>query len=226
LTSLTLYLKNSMTTIRNKFAILLILLWAATGCIKEIGSEEEYYKWISDPEHELVRTKKAGEVEISVRYLSPRFLAYKEWKGLDNKTDIKLDSLVDSYANSLTFLMSISNRAQEDKKADIMYEGLESFEGYNSRVHEMNFNFQNYLLLQQGQSKVEPSICVMENSYGLSKVKKIYIVFPAKHEDKELLHKQELDIVYVDEIFNTGINHFLFSSSAINKANQIKFRHN
>jgi hypothetical protein len=202
-----------------------ILLWVvvilmAAACKPRIRSEAEFYRWINDPENGLVQSKKANDLSITVKYLPAAFLAYKEWRNIPGAGNKQMDSLLNYYQRSRTFLMTIKPCATQPDAAartsgDVIYKGIGNYQEYQQRVMQLNFNLGEFLELHAGKQVFKPTLSTMENTYGVTEQRNFYLVFSDADEKTTLLAETELDLTFQDEIFNTGISHFIFQKDKI-----------
>jgi len=87
---------------------------------------------------------------------------------------------------------------------------------YNERVYQLNFNLKEYLTLVAGGKRFHPVLTKLENIYGLDKRRKAMVVFSPERDSAELKNHEEYDIIFNDEIFDTGLNHFVFAGNDLN----------
>lgn len=185
------------------------------SCGKETYTPGEYLKFVNDPSSGYVRERKVDDKTIRVKYLSPEYLVLQELKDTPTAAPQVKDSLTRLYSGSRTFFLTIGMEEQGGK--DIMMGNVSSYDEYVELSREMNFNLENYLRLKTETREYVPAIVSLENTYGLQKHRGVYIVFTAESSGADLLSSEELDLVFNDEIFNTGINHFSFSKKEIDR---------
>ncbi len=191
------------------FCLLLACLWLMTGCQKVFRQEKEFYAYANDASHGLLKTRQVADVTFTLKYLPAGLLYLKQRKDADAPPK---DSLQKELSQQQHFVLTIQ---PTDDKNDIMYRDLANYQEYKERAVEMNFRMDSYLAMQIGGTDVPPLLCTLENTYSVRNGRSLYMVFPAPPEGKPV------DIVFTDEIFNTGIHHFVFDSKDIATANQI-----
>ena len=206
----------------------LLLLVVALSCknhVVQVHNIEDYLSWINDVENGLVKTKYVNGLKITLKYLSPDYLAYKDRNSGSEYTPEAIDSLVNYYSKSITFMMNIKPDDREKTGTDIMYREIKNYKEYAERTLAMNFDMENYVSLKTGHQEYKPVLSAMENIYGLTTSRNILFVFaPTEEEQKDDFYQsQELDFVYEDELFDLGINHFVFSRNDIKKTLQLNF---
>jgi hypothetical protein len=202
---------------------LLLLPFLFCSCQQKIEDEHEYLLWINDPGHGLVKRREVGDLIVQAKYLPSDLLA---WKELNHQkiSDKEKDSLSRFYDQSLTFLLSVSPDSSKGATDDILYRGVSNQKDFKRRVNELNFGIEGMIKLLIAGKEYYPVLAVMENTYGTSSSKNFYIVFSS--DDKKKIGKawEEADLVFSDEIFETGINHFIFKREAIENIPVFNFR--
>ena len=208
------------------FYILLFILFSLQSCRHTlISNEQEYLNWLRNEKNNLIKTKYINNLKISARFLPAEYLVYKEIKG-DLKKENRnheIDSLLNIYSQSLTFIITISPDDREGEQFDIMYFNIENKEDYYERAHKLNFNISEYISLTTRKSEYAPVLHTLENTYGLSNSRNIYIVFSETADNGDLFSSKTLDLVFNDLIFETGISHFIFKKFDLTKIPKIDF---
>lgn len=200
------------------------------SCQQKIKSQQALYQWINDADNGLVKQKDLDGITLTMKYLPPELLVSKELQSLKagpKKNDLKktVDSLMQGYQNSRTFILNLSPNGQ-GKKAfvqDILYKGADSYAAYKRRAMEMNFNMANYLVLKADGKEMKPVLANMENTYSLTKGRNIYLVFADEKDQNACLNAQKLDITFTDKLFDTGIHHFVFQKENLDKLPQVAY---
>lgn len=204
---------------RKHFLYIMVKLLAllACGCSgRETSDPAAYNRWISDPSHGLVQTRYIHGVKLTLKYLPPEYLAYSDLKrnSLQPAKGIG-DSLRDYYSKSVSFMLTLGpddrKKSEGPVNNDIMFLDVTRFEEYKDRSFQMNFDMADYVSLKCGAKEVKPVLTNMENVYGLSPERNIHLVFPADRSARE-----DLEVVFNDELFNTGINHFVITRKQLN----------
>ena len=154
----------------------LILVFMISGCSKNINSEQEYLQYISNPKHNLTKTRYINGFRLSVKYMPPEILAYNE---LQNKVYIKSfqDSIIGIYENSRTFILTIAPDDRKNESNDIMFYNVMNTLDFKERVQTMNFNINEYISLNTEKNTFYPALHLFENTYGLSKHRNLNVVF-------------------------------------------------
>ncbi len=183
----------------------------------------EYCAWVVNTENGLVKTKSISGIHLSVKYLPPEYLAYQELKDEENVTASDKERTLGLYKNNETFLLTIAPDEQERLGADIMQTGIRNYQEFSERASKMNFGMNEYVILITGDREFKPVLSNMENVYGLSNHRNISFVFAPEDENTIFKNTEKLDFVFNDEIFHTGISHFVFHRNSIEKIPRLSY---
>lgn len=194
------------------------LLLFLCSCQTTFYSEKEFFEWLNNPNSGLIKTRKVDGLNITMKYLPAKYLVLKEMNGVFNAK--KADSLEKKYANGLTFLLTFS--PIDDNTGDVMYKDLQEFEEYASRLKNLQFDIGKYIFIRSTNKEFRPILSTLENTFGVTKHRNIYIVFGGDDKN-DILKSKEIDIVLEDDIFVTGIHHFVFDSWRINESPNLSF---
>lgn len=204
----------------------LFFIFCFVQCSNNPGNKTEYIKWLNTEENNLVKTKYINGLEISVKYMPPEYLAYLETKNQSSCNEKCRDSILATYKDAMTFLMSIGPDERKEINNDIMFKNIGNYEEYKERVMTMNFEMDEFITLFAGNKEYKPILTNMENTYGLTKHRNIILVFADDEKMKTengLKESGEFDLVYEDELFELGINHFVFNKKDINNIPSFTF---
>lgn len=209
---------------------LFFLLFSASmflGCSRmTIESDHEMLRWINNEENGFTQSKYANGLKLTVKYLPMEYLVLKELKSSKTYSRKTVDSLIGRYKNSKAFVFTISPDEREESGSDVMYKNVQSLSEFKQRVWDMNFNINQFVKLKSDKSEFEPVLSTMENIYGLGKQRSVYFVFSDNEKSKGLHEATDLDFVYTDEIYNTGISHFIFKKDDLDKLPKVNFLKN
>lgn len=186
------------------------------------SGEEEISSFINDEKNGYHKRRELGDKIVHVKYIPNEFLAYRELKNLNQLESSRLDSLINAYDNSLTFLLSVGPKDNEG--VDIQYDGVEDMQAFKDKTLDMNFNMEEYIVLKTDLLELEPTLVSMDNIYGMKKSRDFMVVFtPANQQQSEELKKaKEIDLVLDGALFDLGISHYVFNTAEINKKLNIK----
>lgn len=109
--------------------------------------------------------------------------------------------------------MSIKEKAKNPQ--DIVVKNTQGYSDYAVNMHLMNFQMQKFIELYADGKHYQPSIAVMENTYGLKKSRDINIVFSPDKKAEEFKRVEKLKIRYIDILFESGIYEFTFKTEDI-----------
>lgn len=186
----------------------LLALAILPGCASHTVSDVQgYQQWFAEKENPCRTSKRVVDMLISMKYLPPEFLALKDHEAAGGK--LSYDSLYNNYKHSVTFLMSfVSIQGQEGE--DVMYKDLSNYKEYLERNMTLNFDMESRVQLKSDFGSCYPVLSSMENTYGLSKGRDVYLVFSSREESYDLYKQPYWDLIYQDDIYQTGILHFTF----------------
>lgn len=210
----------------NVYGVILITFFigvSLTGCGGRKRSPGEMYKWMNNPQNGLIQTSTSGYINYRLKYIPPEILAYRE--SLYSNPNNTYDSLCHEYNNALTFLLKISITLPDGETVDPAL-GLSSNYGeYSNIINEMSFNMREYIWLLTGDDLIYPDLAHFESTVEVQNEKTFYIVFSRPEELKELMNKRgNIDFVFNDLFFGTGINHFQFRGKAIKNIPKLKLK--
>ena len=205
-------------------SVLCFALLFACGSSGEVNSEEAYVKWLNNEKNGLIKTKYIGELKLTVKYLPPDYVVYREVKSGSKKySKEEKEKMLAEAKNTRTFILTIGPDERKKGTGDIMFYNVKGEEDYTFRAEALNYNMDKYVYIGTGKISHAPKLHVLENTYGLTTHRDVYLVFADDDEKKDLLKADTLDFVFNDEIFGTGISHFSFSRKDLNNVPAINF---
>ncbi len=182
-----------------RFTAITFLLFVFTECNHSIDNYKEYVQYIGAEENGVNKIKTTSGLKIGVKYLPKDYLVHRELK---QSKELDKDHLYKAYEHSLTFMFTFS--PDEGKAFDVTKVGVSNYDEFAERIENMNFNFSQYITLETEETEIIPELTQMESIYGLENKRNIILVFN-KNEIKD-----DIKIVYKDELFGTGTHKFLF----------------
>ncbi len=189
-----------------------LALFTLSSCQSNlVKNTHEFNQWLSNPENGCKIKKEVNDMIIEVKLLPPSYLALKE---MEQSNGLKFDSLLSVYKNSTTFLMSFKPK-EGHKGDDVMYKNVISYKEYVERALELNFDLESKVVLKSSNREFKPVLSSLENTYGLTKGRQVYIVFTDNVSKEELQNEDSLDFIYTDDEFKLGILHFEFDYNSI-----------
>jgi hypothetical protein len=200
---------------------LLIIALFLVSCGGNIDDEQDYYKWLNNEAHGLIKTRKINGFSITMKYLPADLLVYNQ---CEQASKSKRDSLLARYKNGYTFLFTITDDI-EDTKSDIIFYNVYSEEEFKIRFSNLHFNIGQYIWINYESEQYFPVLSIMENTYNLKQSRSFYLVFSDKDKLDEILKMEKVDIVFNDIFFETGISHFIFKKNDLESVPSIGFWH-
>ncbi|MBA3683615.1 MAG: hypothetical protein H0W73_21000 [Bacteroidetes bacterium] len=203
-------MKRSLNIIFLILSVTVLINCSDKRSISDLG---QLTKYINNADNGLVKEKTIGVITYKLKYLPTEYLVHKQLDAGSNKTII--DSLSKDYKNSITFLFSIG--PSDDKSFDITQYGVTNYGEFANLIEKMCFRANELIYIQDQSGKEhKPAIVQMENINALEKHRNLMVVF--HNED---YFSNDFSFVFNDELFNTGINKFLFKSKDINDVPKI-----
>jgi len=177
-------------------------------------SANEYQLWMNDENSGLIKKKYVNGVEIIVKYLSPEYLAFREISNDQTLTVEDKDSIISQYSNSLNFVLTLGPDDRKSEGQDIMYRDVSDYIEYKSRVKALNFDIEQSVKIRTDSVEFLPVLSAMENIYSLDTKRNIILAFvPDVGNEDSFFNSDKLGFVYDDQLFNLGVNHFVFKRS-------------
>lgn len=212
-------LKIKIGKIRNTrvFILLFAIAIIHSGCDNTLNSKQELLQWMSDADHGLVKSKSVNGLKLTAKYLPPEYLTLKELNFSEVEKS-QYDSIFDHYSSLRTFLLTIGPDGKES--SNVMFHNLISTNDYKQRVERLNFDIASFISVKTSEGEHTPVLFTLENTYELASHKSIYLVFSGE-DDSGLLTASKLDLKFTDELFGTGISHFVFDKNKIDAIPEI-----
>lgn len=200
-----------------KTIVRLFLIACLFACsAKKPGTAEEYFHYLDSETSGLSKLKYVNGLALKVKYLAPDYLCHRELIH-QSYTLHKKDSISAFYAQSLCFMLTLGTDERKEKQGDVMYHNITTFREYVSRSMAMNFDMQQYITVKADGEEYIPVLSSMENTYGMDNKRSILLVFvPKTKADRKLFTASKIDFIYDDQLFELGINHFLFERESFN----------
>ncbi len=198
-----------MTKLISYSVALWFVLIVLPGCSSHaVHDVQSYQRWLAEKGNPCKVSRQVGDMVISMKYLPPEFLALKDQEASGGR--LSYDSLFSNYKHSVAFLMSFESSHGQDGE-DVMYKDLRSYKEYLERNMTLNFDLESRVQLKGDFGSCYPVLSSMENTYGLSKGRDVYLVFSSQEKDYDLYRQNQWDLVYEDDVYQTGILHFTFN---------------
>lgn len=196
------------------FMLMLVLMFSC----ETIKTEKDFYKWISKEKNGLVREKASNGFLLTTKFLPAELLAYREYK---SDKSLNKDTLLKNYGANQTFLLSIRLDTSLRSKGNIMFQGVEGYADYKKRILDFNFGIDEMVSIKYNNKIYKPLVHAFENTFNIVDGKNIYLVFDLK-DLKNKGASEEIDFIFEDQHFNTGISHFGFKKSDLENLPKIE----
>lgn len=203
-----------------RFYLITSIILGLSACSPSSLELADYLAYINNSDNGLVQTKKINALAFKVKYLPIDYLVYRSL-GEDTIHSQKIIEREHSnYEGSLNFILQIGPN-EEEVSFDVMTETVASIQEFKKHSFTMNFELKDYIELRLGEQKIEPILVELENTYGLTQHRNVNIVFAI---DNPIMDSYStIDFVFSDEIFKTGIHHFVFDRNNIDHIPTLKF---
>lgn len=185
------------------------------------STEQDLYKWISDEKNGLIKTKDMGGVIIKVKYLPAEYLVYNEVKG-KHYSQAQVDSLTAEFKKTRSFLMTLEFK-KTNSGDNVLASGTDHYNEYKERIEKLNFALDEYVTIKTEDAELAPVLWTLENTYTVGNKRNLYITFGDEKIEEVFKESSKLDLVFNDEIFYTGIAHFVFDNKQLQSVPKIKF---
>ncbi|MFN3402660.1 MAG: hypothetical protein ACK40G_01105 [Cytophagaceae bacterium] len=201
---------------------LLFILILFSSCKSDFTSEKQMHAWINNPENGIIKSKTIGDLSYTIKYLPPEFLAFNELKRSEKTSQAYIDSLILYYNGSLTFLLTIEVKDAPNGNSPLTM-NINNYAEYKDRIEKLNFELDDFLTLVVNEKNFKPLVWTLENTYNIGNKSNLFIVFGDNVNGENLLNNQNLELVFNDELFMTGINKFNFDTEKMKNIPSIKF---
>ena len=215
--------------IRHMVARILLVALAtvlAGGLLQSCGkggeTPSDYMKYLNDPGNGLVKARHLSGLSISAKYLSPELRAFQEVRNRSGESLPSHDSLITFNGESIAFLLTIRLDSTSANQ-DITVRGVHDYNDFAARALNMNFGMQERLMLSADGREYRPVLAALDNEYRMGGARNITVVILDDERPQRLTEARSLDLSSADDIYETGINHFVFDGATIAAAPKLKF---
>ena len=186
-----------------------------------LGSSTDYLKYIDEEKNGLKITRSTPEIDFTAKYFPYQLKVLQELEsGSENN---HLDTLLNQYSQSITFLFSIAPGIGCPVD-DLNYYGVYSHEDFAQHKKALNYNSEESFTLQYKGQDYKPILCLLEQDYGFSGKLNFHLVFIPFEEknNNENLMVDEMKLIFDDPFFYTEQNEFVFSKGSLKSIPQIE----
>ena len=201
----------------SKYTIhIMLLLLFLMSCQQQLDSEKAVFKYLNDADNGLKVTQKLANLYFHMKYL-PKDVVKSRLLVSDNT--LSKDSVDKMYSDIVCFMLTIELNQEIDPNSNMLFYGVKNMEEFKERINQLNFQMQNYLELHTNNEVYIPAHTVMEDMYNLGNKRNMLIFFKTKEGITE-----DIDLMFNDLIFKTGINHFVFERNDIKNIPEINLK--
>lgn len=199
---------------QNKLLYISILaLIILTRCgRKEVTDYRTYLKCLANKDYGLVKEKSVAGISYKLKHLPSEYVMYTSDFDITQKSKQLKDSLKKIHSNSVTFLLNIGLENSKIK-TDITRIDVSSYSEFANRIEKMAFKAQEWIKLKVRDKEFSPSIVRLETLNSVETSRNFLVVFNAEKNTPYELLKNDICFIYEDELFETGVNKFLFNKS-------------
>lgn len=204
-----------------RFGIFIFLVITFSACTKSKLDYAGYLNYLADQDNGLLKETALNGVKIKVKYLPEEYLLYNALKNEDSLTERSKKELMDSYSNSLTFMLTLG--PDENQKFNITRLDIHNYEEFAKRIQTMSFEMRTYIKLKIKDKTYSPDLVQLESLNGPEPSRNFIVVFKAMDETGKKITVDDLYFIYTDEMFYTGTSKFRFKQSDITALPQLIF---
>lgn len=183
----------------------MLLLCACSATLADMDARD-YIRWYRNNEQLNISKTYPGH-EFTATYKTPELIILTEQGGNDLKADVFKKRKAE-LGNLSYFNFKIRTNENED---------LFIVAGYNNVDYPVDLMQADFYLVQE-KDTAYCQLYHFERNFGLSPVTNISLAFDTEKFDKA----SDFTLVFNDEIFRTGINKFLFRTSAIHSIPKLR----
>lgn len=199
-----------------------VMLLTVYSCRRSsILGRKEYMAYLANPDNGLVKEKTVAGIKYKIKYLPEDYQVFNTLKTSDLQNKHQVDSVRKLYANSVTFLLNIG--PAENEEFDITRVGVSNYEEFAERIEQMAFSAQEWISMNVKEKEIRPEIVKLENINAIEKSRNFIVVFSSEKNSDKDLRKEDMCFTYSDEMFDTGVNKFIFKSDDIESIPEVKF---
>lgn len=166
------------------------------GCSHK-PDKQKFIDYINDPDNKITQQIKIGDVQATVKWLSPDYQKLKsEVEGMD----------------------SVATADKGFYYFDVRFDKVKGDKPSKEKLLYLDFDMQNDFVLLQGKDSIQPAICQkIEN--GVPGSYQYMLVFEKKDKGSD---DQDFALIYRDKVFATGILAFVYKQEDIRKIPKLK----
>jgi hypothetical protein len=125
------------------------------------------------------------------------------------------DSIAKAYDGTATFSMTIECQVDSTTSGDVLMAASHDQGEYASHLSTLSFDVGRKIFAKTCHGDIHPVLTHFEPISGRGNESCLMIVFPRGEKGAVIRKNDVFDIVFVDQMFGTGVQHFLFDSGLI-----------
>lgn len=178
--------------------------------------------FVADPQHGLVKSRTVHGIRTTVTLMPPEVTALRERKGLaQDSCTPPVGLIIEQHRAMLCFRLNIALEEGRTGVGDVMYAGTRSAEEFKQQAFDLNFSWEQLIELRCGDKVYKPVLSSLENTYSLSMDRNVMLAFvPERRDDADFYGSEQLELVWRDDVFGTGVQHFRFDRAELKKVPQ------
>lgn len=184
--------------------LIIVIFIILSGCLgPNRPTVKTIEEWVNNPANGLIKHRTVWGIEIEAKLQPKEYLAYKEANSIS-----EYSSYINDYDTCLTFILTLKNNATQD---NIAYYNVFDMQSFIERVHMLSFNFDENVYLSIDDKEFYPTLYTYENVSEIEPVISFNLVFsPDSGSVKSFLNSDNFDLVFTDDVFQTGVHKFGF----------------
>lgn len=197
-----------------KVISLLVLLLLLGACRNESQlGVSSYVKYVEDPEHQLKRSVRSGNIEYSIQLATPEYMACLELSDKHDENAYRiLPGRIDELKGHIFFIIRCAIRKTAESVSETMHTKS------NAEAVAMYYQAQaaEDISLWNGTKQYMPEIYHYEDNYGLAPYNTIVVGF------EYLASPGDIKLVFNDSLNENPIVQMVYSNQLIKKLPSLK----
>jgi hypothetical protein len=184
---------------------LLMLILILTSCNTQSVSHQSLMTYVNDESNGLLKIIEHSDSKVKLCYTPHDLILAQEVKGSDY-TESQIDSIRNKLAELDYFKLSLSQNGE-----DIINQYASNPTIFNKAVEYLSYNISKDLKLIHNHDTLNVLDVMYSSGFGLNKSSEVLMVFESSLSKKQ----GDVQILFNDEFFRTGLNQFEFKIDAI-----------
>ncbi len=201
--------------VNKQFFCFIIALCLFSGCGRQQLAPEQFMAYYNNNKQELEKTRDSEAFSFEAGYLPGEVLALRENNHAASADGRAFDNALRNYDSAYYFAFKITPLNNVPMKKLVATK-----EKYAQMLHYLNGEIKNDFYLEAGAKKINCGLMHVESELSIQN-SFLFVMSFEKTDFADAL-KEDLVLVYNDELFQHGILKFRFSKSDINHFPKIK----